>query len=230
MARQDRHQTPHQNASVIDNPFFCSVIDSAHRLLFEFGVGGSADSPSGGGFNPPGLRWISDRLIDPRILPASPGPRKGDVDLARPLSQDRCSARLLHGTGDAPGRVVRGFPNNKQSSSETGETYSVKNWTRIITAAMVLGCDGGFVLCTGPTSETVGLAASQGVWGYGYQIQDGPYRGLWRIDPDSKRAPEDLVPATDPYGFAEVVNRLSDGRWPGPLGLRPRAFGLGGPQ
>jgi hypothetical protein len=49
---------------------------------------------------------------------------------------------------------------------------------------------------------------SQGVWGYGYQIQDGPHRGLWRVDPDSKRTPEELVPAADPYGFAAIINRL----------------------
>jgi Cysteine-rich secretory protein family len=47
---------------------------------------------------------------------------------------------------------------------------------------------------------------TQGVFAYGYQIQDGPYRGLWRVDPDSKRAPEDLAPATDPYGFAAILN------------------------
>jgi len=47
---------------------------------------------------------------------------------------------------------------------------------------------------------------SQGVWGFGYQIQDGPHRGLWRVDPDSKRAPEEIVPVTDPYGFAAILN------------------------
>jgi hypothetical protein len=46
----------------------------------------------------------------------------------------------------------------------------------------------------------------QGVWGFGYQLQEGPHRGLWRIDPDSKRAPEDLVPESDPYGFASLLN------------------------
>ena len=45
----------------------------------------------------------------------------------------------------------------------------------------------------------------QGVWGYGYQIQDGPQSGLWRIDPGSKRAP---AAAGDPYGFAAVLNRI----------------------
>jgi hypothetical protein len=54
---------------------------------------------------------------------------------------------------------------------------------------------------------------SQGVWGYGYRLQDGPHRGLWRIDPDSKRAPEELAPASDPYGFASYLNhyRVSAG-------------------
>jgi hypothetical protein len=47
---------------------------------------------------------------------------------------------------------------------------------------------------------------SQGVWAYGYQIQDGPHRGLWRVDPDSKRTPEELIPVIDPYGFAAILN------------------------
>src|SRR4051812_45148120 len=45
---------------------------------------------------------------------------------------------------------------------------------------------------------------SQGVWGYGYQLEDGPQRGLWRIDPETKVAP----PAADPYGFAEILNGI----------------------
>lgn len=56
-----------------------------------------------------------------------------------------------------------------------------------------------------PAKEWVWLA-KQGVWGYGYQIQEGPHRGLWRIDPGSKRAPEDFAPAADPYGFAAILN------------------------
>jgi hypothetical protein len=55
-----------------------------------------------------------------------------------------------------------------------------------------------------PAKQWVWLAR-QGVWGYGYQIADGPHRGLWRIDPDSKRPPEDIAPA-DPYGFASWLN------------------------
>jgi uncharacterized protein YkwD len=34
--------------------------------------------------------------------------------------------------------------------------------------------------------------------------QDGPHRGLWKIDPGSKRAPA----TADPYGFAGVLNRI----------------------
>jgi len=48
--------------------------------------------------------------------------------------------------------------------------------------------------------------AKQGVWGYGFEIQAGPHRGLWRIDPDSKLKPEDVVPAADPYGFMAFLN------------------------
>ena len=48
----------------------------------------------------------------------------------------------------------------------------------------------------------------QGVYGYGYRLQDGPHKGLWRIDPDSKRTPEELSPpAADSYGFAAVLNQ-----------------------
>ncbi len=61
--------------------------------------------------------------------------------------------------------------------------------------------------------------ARQGVWGYGYQIEDGPYRGLWRIDPDSKRPPEPVAPATDPHGFAEIINRFRAS-----AGLPPLAY------
>src|SRR4051794_12449507 len=58
-----------------------------------------------------------------------------------------------------------------------------------------------------PAKQWVWLA-KQGVYGYGYQIQDGPHKGLWRIDPDSKRTPEEVSPpAEDPYGFAAELNR-----------------------
>ena len=36
-----------------------------------------------------------------------------------------------------------------------------------------------------PAKQWVWLS-KQGVWGYGYRIQDGPQRGLWRVDPDSE--------------------------------------------
>lgn len=58
---------------------------------------------------------------------------------------------------------------------------------------------------TEPVKQWVWLK-SQGVWGYGSQIQDGPARGLWRIDPGTKRAPTPLV--GDPYGFAAVLNSI----------------------
>jgi hypothetical protein len=56
-----------------------------------------------------------------------------------------------------------------------------------------------------PVKQWVWLE-KQGVYGYGFQIQDGPHSGLWRIDPDSKIAPEDLEPVGDPYGFAAILN------------------------
>jgi hypothetical protein len=55
----------------------------------------------------------------------------------------------------------------------------------------------------------------QGVWGYGYQLTEGPHRGLWRIDPGSKRAPA----ASDPYGFTAVLNRVR-----ARMGLAPAAY------
>ncbi len=53
-----------------------------------------------------------------------------------------------------------------------------------------------------PAKQWVWLE-KQGVWGYGYQIKEGPHTGLWRVDPGSKRAPE---PVGDPYGFAAILN------------------------
>jgi hypothetical protein len=47
----------------------------------------------------------------------------------------------------------------------------------------------------------------QGVWGFGYQLADGPHKGLWRIDSGSKRAPEPPAPVTDPYGFHAILNQ-----------------------
>jgi hypothetical protein len=61
--------------------------------------------------------------------------------------------------------------------------------------------------------------AKQGVWGYGYEIQDGPHRGLWRVDPDSKVKPEDLTPTADPYGFMGLLNTYR--AW---AGLPPLAY------
>lgn len=65
-----------------------------------------------------------------------------------------------------------------------------------------------------PAKQWVWLA-QQGVWGYGYQIKEGPHSGLWRIDADSKWAP---APA-DPYGFAAVLNRIRAS-----MGLGPAAY------
>jgi uncharacterized protein YkwD len=86
----------------------------------------------------------------------------------------------------------------------------VNTITRIMTLALILTAT---TVVTAAAEETTTPAEpvkqwvwleSQGVWGYGYQIQEGPHRGLWRIDPGSKQAP---VP-NDPYGFADVLNRI----------------------
>ena len=55
----------------------------------------------------------------------------------------------------------------------------------------------------------------QGVWGYGTQIQEGPGRGLWKIDPGTKCPPM----TADPYGFTEVLNRIRTS-----MGLAPAAY------
>ncbi len=57
------------------------------------------------------------------------------------------------------------------------------------------------------------------MWGYGYQIEEGPNRGMWRIEPSSKQALVDPTPATDPYGFATVLNRIRRA-----AGLAPLAY------
>lgn len=61
---------------------------------------------------------------------------------------------------------------------------------------------GGSQAQAEPVKQWVWLQ-SQRVWGYGYQIEDGPHQGLWRIDPGTKRAPA----SQDPYGFGDALNR-----------------------
>jgi len=66
-----------------------------------------------------------------------------------------------------------------------------------------------------PVKQWVWLQ-SQGVWGYGYQLEEGPHRGLWRIDEGTKRPP------SDPYGFGEVLNRYRAA-----AGLPPASYDAG---
>jgi hypothetical protein len=92
------------------------------------------------------------------------------------------------------------------SAHERGKPMS--STTRIMTAALVLiAMAVPSSAQDEPVKQWVWLT-SQGVWAYGYQIQEGPHRGLWRVDRDSKRAPEELVPTTDPYGFHHIINRI----------------------
>jgi hypothetical protein len=86
--------------------------------------------------------------------------------------------------------------------------------TALIVVSLTASC-----LAQDPPQKTWVWLNKQGVWGYGYQIGEGPHRGLWRIDPDSKRAPEELVPATDPYGFAAILNQYRAA-----AGLPPLAY------
>ena len=69
-----------------------------------------------------------------------------------------------------------------------------------------------------PAKQWVWLE-SQGVWAFGYQIKGGPHQGLWRVDPDSKRAPEETVPTIDLYGFAAILNQYR-----AEAGLPPLAY------
>ena len=82
------------------------------------------------------------------------------------------------------------------------------NGTKRITAtALIVVSLAASCLAQDPPQKSWVWLTKQGVWGYGYQIDEGPNRGLWRIDPDSKRAPEDIVPSTDPYGFTAILNQ-----------------------
>jgi hypothetical protein len=82
------------------------------------------------------------------------------------------------------------------------------NGTKRITAtALIVVSLAASCLAQDPPKKSWVWLTKQGVWGYGYQIDEGPNRGLWRIDPDTKRAPEDIVPSTDPYGFAAILNQ-----------------------
>jgi hypothetical protein len=82
------------------------------------------------------------------------------------------------------------------------------NGTKLITVATLIVVSlAATCLAQEPPKKTWVWLTKQGVWGYGYQIEEGPQQGLWRIDPDSKRAPEEVVPTTDPYGFAAILNQ-----------------------
>lgn len=77
---------------------------------------------------------------------------------------------------------------------------------RILAAALALALLASPALAQDQPEKQWVWLNKQGVWGFGYQLQDGPHRGLWRIDPDSKTSPDDAIPTTDPYGFAAILN------------------------
>ncbi len=96
------------------------------------------------------------------------------------------------------------------------------NGTKLITAAALIVVSlAGSCLAQDPPKKSWVWLTKQGVWGYGYQIDEGPNRGLWRIDPDSKRAPEELVPTADPYGFAAILNQYRAAAGLAPLAYDP---------
>jgi hypothetical protein len=43
---------------------------------------------------------------------------------------------------------------------------------------------------------------SQGLWGYGYQVQQGPNKGYWVIDPGSKRRTPPAIETSPPTQVA----------------------------
>jgi hypothetical protein len=85
-------------------------------------------------------------------------------------------------------------------------------FTRIMTLTLIIStwATGGLAEETptvAPASEPAKQwvwLEGQGVWGYGYQLREGPYRGHWKIDPGTKTPPEPV----DPYGFAAVLNQV----------------------
>ncbi len=91
--------------------------------------------------------------------------------------------------------------------------------SRILTVAAVLLISASQAFGEDQPAKQWVWLESQGVWGYGYQLQQGPHRGLWRVDPDSKRAPEEVTPTTDPYGFAAILNQYR-----AEAGLPPLAY------
>jgi hypothetical protein len=96
----------------------------------------------------------------------------------------------------------------------------MSHYTRSTAAALILFATvgAGQARADEPEKQWVWLQ-SQNLYGYGYQIQDGPHKGLWRIDEGSKcasipgsAAPAVAAPATasasaDPYGFEAIINR-----------------------
>ena len=81
-------------------------------------------------------------------------------------------------------------------------------------------CDGGFGLCAGPTGETVGLARQARACGAtATRSRTAPTAASGGSTPTRSERPKDLLPATDPYGFAEVVNRYRMA-----AGLAPLAY------
>jgi hypothetical protein len=90
----------------------------------------------------------------------------------------------------------------------------MSSFTRIVTLALIISVSATRARADeastpasapdpAPVKQWVWLE-SQGVWGYGYQIQEGPNKGYWKIDPGTKTPPM----LADPYGFAAVLNQV----------------------
>ena len=95
------------------------------------------------------------------------------------------------------------------------------NGTKLITvAALIVVSLGATCLAQDPPEEDRGYGSpSKGSGATDTRSKKGPHQGLWRIDPDTKRAPEELVPTTDPYGFAAILNQYRAA-----AGLAPLAY------
>ena len=105
------------------------------------------------------------------------------------------------------------------------------NRTKLITlAALIVVSVGATCMAQDPPKKTWVWLTKQGVWGYGYQIEEGPHQGLWRIDPDTKRAPEELGTCHRPLRIrrhSESIPRICR---TAPVGVRPRTFRMGRPE
>ncbi|MFO0956574.1 MAG: CAP domain-containing protein [Isosphaeraceae bacterium] len=95
------------------------------------------------------------------------------------------------------------------------------------TAAPATGA-ANYAVPPGATEQWVWLT-DQKIWGYGYKLQDGPFKGMWRVRYKAKSpstaqsaagssaspvvqtsytTTRPAAPAGDPYGFVAILNQM----------------------